>query len=200
MTALTQDRWRWMHDRWLLAMDMSAKQQHYSCRWKIYYTTGHALQASNVGSWQLCTLPMVRLSNTVSVIYLVIGPTVGLRTHSLSPLATKITSSTEENTQTVRPSNSHSNQSAWTRTCKQKSRIDTYLQVFINPHLPHSWRTSSSPFLTETPPPPPPWLAPLLQEILSFLPQTGFLGWLQSLLTKCLEECNGNRKIMFWFL
>lgn len=66
---------RWMHDRWLLLklpVDMPARQPHYSCSWKVYYKIGCALQPSNVGSWQSCTRPVVRLSNTVSGIYLML--------------------------------------------------------------------------------------------------------------------------------
>lgn len=53
-------------------MDVPARQPHYSTSWMVYYKIGYALQGPNVGPWQLYTLPVVRLSDTVGGNYLLL--------------------------------------------------------------------------------------------------------------------------------
>lgn len=193
-----------MHDKgllWRLPIDMPARQSHYSCSWKVYYKIGYALQRTNVGSWQSCTLPAVRLSYTVTAIYLLLwsDPQQTCLNTDYLPLHPRSHPAWRKGLResSRRANNSQSDESTWNHTRKHNLDLTSTSNYSSNPPL---FKAPPHPTFLAQNPPASPSQAPLLQEILSFLPQTRFLGWLQSLFTKCLEECNGNRKIMFWFL
>lgn len=140
---------------------MPARQPHYSCSWKVYYEIGCALQASNVGSWQSCALPVVRLSNTVSCIYLLLwsDPQQACLNTAYHPLQSRshpvLRRGLKERSKCA--NESHSDDSTWNPMRKQKSRPDKRSESSSNPTCPPFRGSSLSPF-PPLRPPPPPWL------------------------------------------
>lgn len=99
---------------------MQAGRRHYSCSWKDDCKAGHALQLSNAGSWQLCTLPAVRAAKFICCYN---------QTHSRPPLnAAYRTGDWDQPGEEERREHP-------IHTGKHKSRPDKHLEV-TQSHLP----------------------------------------------------------------